>query len=144
VRWPGTDRGNRAAQRDASGSAGNGDANYLAGFQYTGSRSEITSIGRRVQRDLFNYLKAGQEAPQSVTPQIANGGTKDSTTFADYLQAESNIDSESPEALSHAVEELNAALKRDLNFVLSYVGLSNIQQPGRCNQDRKRWVRTSV
>jgi DNA-binding winged helix-turn-helix (wHTH) protein/Tfp pilus assembly protein PilF len=102
----------------------NGDANYLAGFQYTGSRSEITAIGKRVQRDLFDYLKAGSEAPQSVTPQIANGGTEDSTAFADYLEAESNIDDESPDALSRAVDELNAALKRDPKFALAYVGLS--------------------
>ncbi len=102
----------------------NGDANYLAGFQYTGSRDEMASIVQRVQRDLFGYFKAGREAPQSVTPQIANGSTEDSTAFADYLQAESDIDEESPDAVSHAVDELKAALQRDPNFVLAYVGLS--------------------
>jgi DNA-binding winged helix-turn-helix (wHTH) protein/Tfp pilus assembly protein PilF len=102
----------------------NGDANYLAGFQYTGSRDEITSIGKRVQRDLFGYLKAGGGAPQNVTPQLASGSTEDSTAFGDYLQAESDIEDESPETVSHAVEELKAALQRDPNFVLAYVGLS--------------------
>jgi hypothetical protein len=102
----------------------NGDGNYLAGFQYTGSQAEITSIARRVQRDLFGFLKAGSGTPLSVTPQIASGSTEDSTAFGDYLQAESDIDDESPELVSHAVDKLKAALQRDPNFALASVGLS--------------------
>jgi DNA-binding winged helix-turn-helix (wHTH) protein len=102
----------------------NGDANYLAGFQYTGSQAEIASIARRVQSDLFGFLKAGSEAPLSVTPQIANGSTEDSTAFGYYLQAESDIDDESPEVVSRAVDRLKSALQRDPNFALAYVGLS--------------------
>ena len=93
------------------------DANHLASFQYSGSRDELASIGNRIQRDFFGYLKSGSE-----TAEVVNGSTQDRAAYRYYLQAKNHSNEPSLDSATRAIESYKAALAIDQNFALAYAG----------------------
>lgn len=95
------------------------DSVHIASLEYDVSRQQLTSLGDRIQRDVFTAIQSSQ-----TYGGLPHGGTQDPVAYAAYLEARSLADLRTPAAVNAAIAQYKTATSRDPLFAKAYAGMA--------------------
>jgi len=91
--------------------------------QYRGKSSEVQSLQTQIAADVLHKL--GWELGDEEQKQSPARGTENSEAYNLYLKGNYSWNQRNPESLQKAEQFYKAALEKDPNYALAYVGLAN-------------------
>jgi DNA-binding winged helix-turn-helix (wHTH) protein/Tfp pilus assembly protein PilF len=96
------------------------DAIHLASLQYRGTKSELSAIRDKAQRDIFTRLVLAPNATRAV-----RGNTENPRAYEAYLRARYHLSQWTDDSVAKALSEFESAIAEDPAFAKAYSGMAS-------------------